>query len=282
MNRPKKNFIPTTLSDLNIDSLSIGSNNDRQNNNSNGARLNNFDRFKATSSSNISYKHSNYNGNNNNNFSRTSKLYGSQSNLSTASSTGSRYQTVHSNSKSNYNINSPKTPTVSGDVDKWMQAWDDNSSNYRAPSYHSNAQAKAFDKFNNNNNLPSTVNNNNNFKRSDSNQFTNMRNTSFKTADPFDPFDDDAPFSDPWSGTLISSILLHHLNSVLLLHSLVCTNNFNFSFFSHPFYFSIIIMIMINMYKSVPSVLISRTLARSSSMCFRFNLLLSNGDGDVN
>ncbi|CAH1730005.1 unnamed protein product [Chironomus riparius] len=35
MNRPKKQFIPTTLSDLNIDSLSIGSNNDRQNNNSN-------------------------------------------------------------------------------------------------------------------------------------------------------------------------------------------------------------------------------------------------------
>lgn len=40
MNRPKKQFIPTTLSDLNIDTLSIGSgsgsgSNDRQNNNSN-------------------------------------------------------------------------------------------------------------------------------------------------------------------------------------------------------------------------------------------------------
>lgn len=37
MNRPKKQFIPTTLSDLNIDSLSMGSN-DRYNNNSNAVK----------------------------------------------------------------------------------------------------------------------------------------------------------------------------------------------------------------------------------------------------
>lgn len=80
MNRPKKEFIPTSLSDLNIDTLSIGSNSDRHNNN--GGRLNNFDRFKATSSSNLSFKHSNVNSSN--------KTYGSQSNLSIASSSAGR------------------------------------------------------------------------------------------------------------------------------------------------------------------------------------------------
>lgn len=188
MNRPKKEFIPTSLSDLNIDTLSIGSNNDRQNNNSNGARLNNFDRFKATSSSNISYKHSNFNNtnnssnpnSNNNNFSRTSKMYGSQSNLSTTSSSGSRYQTVQFNN--NYNINSPKT---SGEMEKWLQAWEDNNNNYRAPSFHPNQQTNF--KLSKQNSRPSF-----DIKRSDSNQTSNIN---------FNQSND--PFEDPWSGTLL-------------------------------------------------------------------------------
>lgn len=203
MNRPKKQFIPTTLSDLNIDSLSIGSNHDRQNNNSNGARLNNFDRFKATSSSNLSYKHSNFNNNNinhnnnNNNFNRTSKMYGSQSNLSSTSS-GSRYQTVNNSNNSNnnhyYNINSPKSS--GGDSDKWLQAWEDNNNNYRAPSYHPQKQTTYnFEKVNFSKQISRTSSN---YSRSNSinNRNLNHRHSN-QSADPFDPFD------DPWSGTLL-------------------------------------------------------------------------------
>jgi hypothetical protein len=184
MNRPKKQFIPTTLSDLNIDALSIGSNGDRSNNNynvnSNGARLTNFDRFKATSSSNISYKHSNFNSasnnSNNNNLSRTSKLYGSQSNISTAS--GTRYQSV------NNNYTTPPT-SASGDTDKWLEAWEDNNNNYRAPSFHPKQQSNSF-----------SSNSRPRFETMRSNSINQKNSKTFNSNDPFDPFD------DPWSGTL--------------------------------------------------------------------------------
>lgn len=202
MNRPKKEFIPTSLSDLNIDSLSIGSNSDRHNNNANGARLNNFDRFKATSSSNLSYKHSNLNSSNNNNFGngRTSKLYGSQSNISVASSSG-RYQPVVYNT--NYNVNSPKSPGP-GDTEKWLQAWEDTSNNntYRAPSYHPSAQQQQQRQH-------SKVSNNQSNTRSNSNNF-NSNSRQSVVVDPFDPFE------DPWSG--ISIFLLSPLLSAQFAH----------------------------------------------------------------
>lgn len=214
MNRPKKDFIPTSLSDLNIDSISIGSNGDRHNNNSNGARLNNFDRFKATSSSNLSYKHSNLTNHNSNNFggasSRSSKLYGSQSNLSARSSTASSqniYQPVVYNR--NYNVNPAKTSA--GDTDKWLQAWEDTNNNneYRAPSYNApqHQQQRQHSKLS--------------IARSNSNNFNS--NT---VVDPFDPFE------DPWSG--ISSLSKYLLS--LSLH--ICTYYFhNFSSFSLIFIF---------------------------------------------
>jgi hypothetical protein len=222
MNRPKKEFIPTSLSDLNIDTLSIGSNSDRHNNNSNGARLNNFDRFKATSSSNLSYKHSNFNNNNNhasksnhngsNNIgsSRTSKLYSSQSNLSTTSSTGSRYQpVVHNN---NYNINSPKS-AATGDMDKWLQAWEDTNNNYRAPSFHPNAprQQPQHSKVLNRNSSSSS------YEHSNSNNNFNSNKQSV-VVDPFDPFE------DPWSGTLLLFPIIFSFSvSHFLLSLLICT-----------------------------------------------------------
>ncbi|KAL7018450.1 hypothetical protein ACKWTF_010758 [Chironomus riparius] len=222
MNRPKKQFIPTTLSDLNIDSLSIGSNNDRQNNNSNGARLNNFDRFKATSSSNLSYKHSNLNNNNinnnNNNFSRASKLYGSQSNISSTSS-GLRYQTVNNSNNNNnnnsqyYNINSPKTSA--GDSDKWLQAWEDNNNNYRAPSFHPNKQT--FEKVNLSRQISRTSSSTYSRSNSINNRNSNHRHSN-QSADPFDPFD------DPWSvkPTISNPILLSQPQPTVNL-----INNFN-------------------------------------------------------
>jgi hypothetical protein len=223
MNRPKKDFIPTSLSDLNIDTLSIGSNSDRHNNNSNGARLNNFDRFKATSSSNLSYKHSNFNNNNNHasksNFNgsnmgsnRTSKLYSSQSNLSTTSSTGSRYQpVVHNN---NYNVNSPKS-SATGDMDKWLQAWEDTNNNYRAPSFHPNAPRQQQQQHS------KVLNRNSSYENSNSNNNFNKRSV---VVDPFDPFE------DPWSGTLLFSFYLLVLlclalsSTSLLMHKTFCTS----------------------------------------------------------
>lgn len=249
MNRPKKDFIPTTLSDLNIDAISIGSNGDRHNNNSNGARLNNFDRFKATSSSNLSYKHSNINSNNNNvarnnsnsnSFAnRSSKLYSSQSNLSTTSSTGSRYQAVvHSN---NYNISSTSKSTASGDMDKWLQAWEDTNNNFRAPSYHSNAHHHQQQQQQHSKVLKNHNDHNNNYNRSNSNSF---KQSAVAAADPFDPFD------DPWSGTsifLFSSLnlflfafLLYFLHTFSHgMHTSKCCHNllaFHASHFILPFH----------------------------------------------
>lgn len=219
MNRPKKEFIPTSLSDLNIDAISIGSNSDRHNNNSNGARLNNFDRFKATSSSNLSYKHSNLTNSNNNNFgaSHSSKLYGSQSNLSVRSSSGASstnhiYQPVVYNR--NYNINSPKS-TASDGTDKWLQAWEDtnNNNSYRAPSYHpSNAhqqQQRQHSKVSQNVSNNFNSNNNNHNRQS--------------VVDPFDPFE------DPWSG--ISSLFLNFSSFLCTLQKCTTFSQYFLFFF---------------------------------------------------
>lgn len=98
-------------------------------------------------------------------------------------STG-RYQPVVHNK--NYNINSPKS-AASGDMDKWLQAWEDNSNNntYRAPSYHQNAQQQQRQ----HSKVPTNIQN---YESSNSNNFNSSNRQSI--VDPFDPFE------DPWSG----------------------------------------------------------------------------------
>lgn len=176
MNRPKKDFIPTSLSDLNIDAISLGSNGDRHNNNSNGARFHNLDRSKATSSFNLASQKSHHPSNNgsHNAFSRTSKMYGSSSNISSTRS---------SMSVNNFNINSP---TSSVAVDRWEQAWEDNNNTHRPPSYQ---QQHSFDKSNKSFPHSHTTSD---FKRSNNqSQVTSNRSMNHYSADPFD---------DPWSG----------------------------------------------------------------------------------
>lgn len=130
MNRPKKEFIPTSLSDLNIDSISLGSNGDRHNNNSNGARcLNNLDRSTSKSSYNLASYQKSLNTNTNSNFSHSSKIFGSQSNINSR-------QNVN-----NFNINSPSS-------DRWEQAWEDNNNIYRPPSYQTQQREHSFEKTN--------------------------------------------------------------------------------------------------------------------------------------
>lgn len=184
MNRPKKEFIPTSLSDLNIDSISLGSNGDRHNNNSNGARLNNLDRSKATSSFNLASHQNSHKANNNStsNFSRSSKQYGSQSNISGTPS----YQSVN-----NFNLNSP----TSAGPDRWEQAWEDNNNIYRPPSYQQNQRENSFAK----SNKPVKHSHSSyDFKRSTSinqSQATSNRSVNHYVDDPFG--------DDPWTGISI-------------------------------------------------------------------------------
>jgi hypothetical protein len=217
MHRPKKEFIPTSLSDLNIDAISLGSNSDRHNNNSNGARnagLSNLSRSKATSSFNLaSHNKKAPLSRADSNFSRSSKLYGSQSNISTASSVN------------NYQINSP-TPSTTSPLDRWEKAWEENNNNYRPESIAQQQQPQhSFSKH-----------------VSQSKSFSSFsQNQSSATSNRSQNHYVDDPFDDPWSGITISSSnvsnLLHtslhntkiHLFKILFYtHYIFCS-----SFTSH-------------------------------------------------
>lgn len=196
MHRPKKEFIPTSLSDLNIDAISLGSNSDRHNNNSNGARnnsvggLSNLSRSKATSSFNLA-SHNNHHQNKkaplsraDSNFSRSSKLYGSQSNISSASSVN------------NYQINSP----TSSPLDRWEKAWEENNNNYRPESFQQHQQQQQHS-------FPSSKH-----SVSQSKSFSSFsQNSSTTTSNRSQNHYVDDPFDDPWSGILLSLISLSSL-----------------------------------------------------------------------
>lgn len=194
MNRPKKEFIPTSLSDLNIDSISLGSNGDRHNNNSNGARFNNLDRSKASSSYNLaSYQSSQHSNNSSSSFSRSSKMYGSQSNIAAPA--------INYPSVNNFHVNSPTAP---GSVDPWEQAWEDNNNVYRPPTFQQPKREHSFEKSNQTFKHSHTTSD---FKRSNSiiqNQATSNRSMNHYVDDPFD---------DPWSGMSYSTILLLFLSA---------------------------------------------------------------------
>lgn len=156
INRPKSDFVPTSLSDLNMDTLSMGSNNDRYNNNGSnfGGRFNNnLNKSKANlyaSQQNLSSsKHSNTStttaaGMPSKSFSR-SKIYGSQSSISTSSS-GYRSVNVNNNNNNNNNIgNNSNNAHLTSPVDNWLNAWDDNNNfqaqvSNRPPSYQQQQQ----------------------------------------------------------------------------------------------------------------------------------------------
>lgn len=196
MSRPKKDFIPTSLSDLNIDSISLGSNGDRHNNNSNGANFSNLNRSKATSSFNLaSHKKSQNSNISNSSFGRSSKLYGSQTNLSAKRNVN------------NYDLNSPTSS-----VDRWEQAWDDNNSASAYQQQYSNDKTHS---------IKHSHTTSFDFKRSSNNhsESTANRSINYYSDDPFSTRHD--PFDDPWSG-IFSAILL--LSSCAQLH----TRNFIF------------------------------------------------------
>lgn len=152
MNRPRKEFVPTSLSDLNIDAISLSSNGDRHNNNSNGARFNNLNRSASKSSYNLASYQKPSLHNSSDHFSRSKQFYGSQSNINNK-------QNVN-----NFNIDSPSVG-----VDRWEQAWEDNNNHYRQP------QRQAEPSFEKSNPLD--------FKSS---QTTSNRSVNHYVDDPFD------------------------------------------------------------------------------------------------
>lgn len=211
MHRPKKEFMPTTLSDLNIDTISLGSNSDRHNNNANGARhstSSNLSRSKATSSFHLASRQepSQSRSNNQNNFSRTSKLYGSQSNISSASS-----------SVNNHHINSPSSTPL----DKWERAWEDNNNFYR-PETMTTQQQQQFQ-----HSFPKHV--------SQSKSFNSFNSTSTSTSNRSQNVYVDDPFDDPWSGTLNS--LLSHTNIFLTQSNVSKQILYNITFHIHTPHF---------------------------------------------
>lgn len=180
MHRPKKEFMPTTLSDLNIDAISLGSNSDRHNNNANGARFastTNLSRSKATSSFHLASQNQNLShSRSNNHFSRTSKLYGSQSNISSKAS-----------SVNNHDINSP----TSTPLDRWEKAWEDNNNFYR-PDIVTSQQQPPFQ-----HSLSKHV--------SQSKSYNSFSQNSSSTSNRSQNIYVDDPFDDPWSGIFLLS-----------------------------------------------------------------------------
>jgi len=215
MHRPKKEFIPTSLSDLNIDAISLGSNSDRHNNNSNGARnagLSNLSRSKATSSFNLaSHNKKAPLSRADSNFSRSSKLYGSQSNISSTTS-----------SVNNYQINSP----TSSPLDRWEKAWEENNNNYRPETFVQHQQQPQQHSFSKHVSQSKSFNSFNQIQSSASSN----RSQNHYVDDPFD---------DPWSGISISSPNVsnitskHHKSSYTFIRIFCHTHLFAPWFFCH-------------------------------------------------
>lgn len=244
MNRPKKDFIPTSLSDLNIDSISLGSNSDRHNNNSNGARFNNLDRSKATSSFNLASHQLSHPKSNNSSFSRASKAYGSQSNINS--------------NVNNYNVNSPAIESS----DPWELAWQDNNNSYRPPSHQPKQQREH-----------SISKPNQSFKHSHSafefnrpnsiNQTTSNRSVNHYVEDPFD---------DPWAGMISYQLFFYfshkalctqiaptptvHLSSSSLLRFTYGDGNTNESSHERFFLFCLLIFLYVHIIHAASDVLI--------------------------
>lgn len=213
ISRPKPAFVPKTLSDLNIETLSMNSGNSDGFNN-NGGRFSNLNRSKANiyaSHQNLSTKKTNPDSVQN--FNRN-KLYGSQQSLSSTANTS--YNNNNSNNNRNVNNNYYSSIGDSSPVDRWLNAWDDNNNFSQAvPASTATAAAAAkkpnynnHNKNNNNNlynniNIPITSNSNNsnrfNFKQPSSAVSVNQKQIGSQKN-----FND-----DPWSG---ESILCYKQN----------------------------------------------------------------------
>lgn len=197
MHRPKKEFMPTTLSDLNIDTISLGSNSDRHNNNANGARYtgSNLSRSKATSSFNLASHNTKLSqSRSDNHFSRSSKLYGSQSNISSTSSSVNN----------NYDINSPTATTTP--LERWEKAWEDNNDFYRPESMTQQQQQQ--------HSLSKHVSQSKSFNSFNQNSSSSNRSQNVYVDDPFD---------DPWSGILFS-----FSRSLMFLKIISHTSHYNY------------------------------------------------------
>lgn len=179
MNCPKKDFIPKTLADLNIDTLSNTSGGSDGYNNNNGGRFTNITKSQANlyaSQQNLSSNSSKLSSSASattiaNNFNRT-KMYGSQHSLSSKS-----YETTKTVNNNNNNYVSP--------VDVWMNAWDtdDSVQNNQSRNSHRTAPVqttRAQKSSNSNVNLY----NNNNLNRQNNNYLTSSNSSRLNSKTP--------------------------------------------------------------------------------------------------
>lgn len=156
-NRPRPDFVPKTLADLNIEGLGStdgGMNGGRfiqPNNHLSRNKTNNSHQNVYSSQQNLSKINSN---NNNSSFQR-SRIYGSQQSLSTVSNRSSTYS-IQSNSKSttqnsftnvnynNYSNNNPSSPD-------WLNAWNSPPSAATTTTVHHTHSSTHSNNYNNRN-----------------------------------------------------------------------------------------------------------------------------------
>lgn len=197
ISRPKPAFVPKTLSDLNIETLSMNSGNSDGFNN-NGGRFSNLNRSKA----NIYASHQNLstakksNPDSIQNFNRN-KLYGSQQSLSSSANPNNN----NNNNYNNRNVNNYYSSIGDASpVDRWLNAWDDNNNFSQAtPIPPPSTKTQNF----NNNNLYNNININNTFPSNSNNSnrsyFKQPASANQKQIGSQKKFND-----DPWSGEFSS------------------------------------------------------------------------------
>ncbi|XP_052564757.1 endophilin-A isoform X2 [Culex pipiens pallens] len=220
--RPKSEFVPKTLADLNIETLGSqdGMNGGTPFLSSRG-RLKNSHHHMYSSQQNLSTHNNNNNNNhnsgqssnnnnNNSNFNRN-KLYGSQQSLASTRSGGSGLAgNTGGGGGPNGNNSFLRPPsygtTVSGGqhvstVDNWLNAWDQPSPVKPAAAAASAASNK-FNSNSNNNGKASVYNNNSQYYSSST---TTTTTTSRGAAGVGAKFPNKSNFSDPWSASPLPS-----------------------------------------------------------------------------
>lgn len=214
--RPKSEFVPKTLADLNIETLGSqdGMNGGTPFLSSSGSRLKNSHHHMYSSQQNLSAggsgHHHNNNNNNNSNFNRN-KLYGSQQSLSSlstrsgggggglAGNTGGGGNNTFLRPPSYGSVNAQHVSSVNN-VDNWLNAWDQPSPVKPAASAASNSRFNSNSNNHSNSNNSASVYNNNSYYSSSTSTTSTSRGAGVGSK-----FPNKNNFSDPWSASPLPS-----------------------------------------------------------------------------
>lgn len=231
--RPKSEFVPKTLADLNIETLGSQDGMNGGPHFLNPNRVKNSHHHMYSSQQNLStHQHgnsgsNNYSNNNNSNFNRN-KLYGSQQSLSSSLSTRSGGAASTGGGGGGgvgdpflkpppYGSLATQQDSSATSVDSWLNAWDQPSSAAVVPpaastnaaagsrAYNSQNQGK-FSNFNSSNHQKNYNNNNNNsVYNTSSTTTTTTFSTTSKFGSKFANNNNNNNFNDPWSASPLPS-----------------------------------------------------------------------------